>query len=308
MVQVNLTSKASLFPSTDYAGNVIRFGLIDVKPIETVRIVKKFGIKFKEIVRTLTYPTTSIQSFDELVTFQNKLIFDTISVPKRFDSKELVRIFSEYAIKRYEKDRELKGIIQEIKEARNICKPLLSFILLIKTRYESKRDDLLETEAKVFLNSNFPLSFYSKFVEFDSLFYSFLKILERIVRMYELYAFTVRGDFRKYQRTIDEMKKKISPMLDVMDDCFISMLRLKRYVVIWNSENYKEIFSPKFLDIEKVDFHEFKELSRDFNDNLKKAKEYLLHYDPEFLCKEINFNEQTAKIFSKLITLPVKAE
>jgi hypothetical protein len=275
---------------------------MDIKPIEVVETIKRFGLKFKKVTRTFE-SLKPVKSYEDLVTFQNEAVFNTIEIPEWFDAEKLVRISSQHSIESYEKDIELKNAVENVRTSERKGRPLLSFIQFMKHRFESERDYYLGLEAERFLNSNFPLSFYNKFVVFNNLYWDFLCILEDRVRWHEFRASSARN-FLMYQKRIAEMKTEIGPIVDKLDKCIFSLICLKKYVVVWNSKDYNEIFSPKFLNINNIDFSKFEKLYNNFSIELRETKELLLHYNPEILHKEIDSKDYTTKMFGKLVTLP----
>lgn len=292
----------SASPIADYSGSALRFGLMNIKPVEVSETIKKFGLKFKKVTRVFEL-SRPVESFEDLVILQNKAVFNVIEIPKWFNAKELIDVFSRRSIERYERDAELKNALEELKASKRKGKSLLSFIQFIRHRFEKEKDYYIELEAEIFLNSNFPFSLYSKFVAFDNLFYDMLRILEKRVGWYELTASSARNFFM-YQRRIGEMKKEIGPLIDKFDECVFSLACLKKYMLIWNAKNYDEIFEPKFLDIKNVDFTRFEELYDIFSNKLREAKGYLLNFDSSILNREIYEDECTREIFNKLINLP----
>ena len=289
-------------PSIGYSGSALRYGLVDIRPIRVVETIKRFGLKFQRVTRTFESLRPS-RSFADLVTFENEAIFGTIEIPKWFDAEKLVKTFSQHSIESYENDTELKEAVESVRKAQRKGRPLLSFVQLINNRFESKRDHYLEIEAKKFLNSNFPLSFYNKLVVFDNTYFTFLKVLEDAVRLCEFRA-SVARNFDMYKKKINEMKRYISPILDQVDDCSFSYSRLKKYVSIWNSRDYKEIFDPKFLDMKNVDSSIFDKLCNDYSTKLIETRQNLLRYSPEYLQKELDSDKSTKNMFSKLVMLP----
>ena len=289
-------------PSIGYSGSTLRYGLVDIKPIRVVETIKRFGLKFQRVTRRFESLEPS-KSFEDLVTFNNEAIFSTIGIPKWFDAEKLANTFSQHSIESYENDTELKEAVENVRKAERKGRPLLSFVQLMKHKIESMRDQFLEIEAERFLSSNFPLSYYNKLVVFDNTYYAFLKILEDTVRLYEFRASFARN-FKMYEKKINEMKRYISPVLDQMDNCFFSYGRLKKYVVIWNSKDYEEIFHPKFLDIKNVDSSEFEKLRSDYSTKLIETRQFLLHYSPEYLHKELDSDESTTNMFSRIVMLP----
>lgn len=292
--------------STDYSGSVLRFGLVEIKPIEVVETVKRFGIKFKRTFRTFESLQPS-QSFSDFVTLNNEIIFAKIDIPDWFEARKLVEIYSQRSIESYEKDTELKKAIEELRKSKKerIGKPLLSFVRFVMNRFESKREQFLETEAERFLTSNFPLSFYKKFVVLHNTFYDFLKVLENLVRIHEFRARYSRG-FLMYSRYIEAMKREIRPILDQMDTCLFLFSCLKKYVTVWNAKSYDDIYEgPEFLDIKKLDYSNFEQLNNDFKMKLAETRKFLLNYDPNILQKELKLeNDPTAKMFGALLMLP----
>lgn len=288
--------------STGYPQSALRFGLTGIKPIEVVETVKKFGIKFRRVTRTFEQLNPS-KSFSDLVVFENEAIFNSIALPKWVDADKLIRIFSDRSISNYEKDTELKQAIEEVRKAERKGRPLLSFTQFMKRRFESHRSDYLEVEAETFLNSNFPLSFYNKLVVSDNTYYDFIKIIESIVRMDEFRA-SVARNFQMYEKIIDGMKKRISPLIDTVDKCSFHNARLKKFVTVWNSKDYDEILKPRFLDINKLDFSEFETVYNDFGRQLKETRAVLLNYNPEIFKKELDSKEPTNEMFAKLVMLP----
>jgi len=288
--------------SSGYSESALRFGLMDIKPIQVIETIKKFGVKFRRITRTFESLEPS-KSFSDLVYFDNEAIFGSIETPEWFDARELIKVYSQHSIEGFEKDTDLQREIENVREAERKGRPLLSFTQYVRQRFESQIDKYLEIEAHRFLASNFPFSVYNKFVVLDNTYSDFLKILEDIVRMHEFRASTSRN-FRMYEKRLGEMKREISPLIEQFDKCAFSCSRLKKYISVWNSRDYKEIFYPDFLDIKNVDFSVFEKLSENSNTQLVETRQLLLRYKPEFLHKEFDLKDPTTKMFGKLVMLP----
>jgi len=288
----------------DDSGSVLRFGLIDIKPVEVVETIKRCGVKFQRTTRYFESLKPS-QSYEDFVTLINKVIFTKIDVPSKFEVDQLVKLSTQKSVMRYESDTELKNAIEELRNSSKIGRPLLNFTLFVKNRFETKREVYLESEAMRFLNSNFPLSFFNKFVIFDNTFFDFLKVLEKIVRWYELRATTSRN-FRMYSKQISEMKKILSPLIDQIDRCLFDVSCLKNYILVWNSDSYEEILEePKFLDFGKINPSKFNELSNEFETRLTEIRGLLLEFDTQIFQKEPRLeNEFTEKMFAKLTMMP----
>lgn len=297
-----MTFNISSTPSIDYSGSSLRFGLLDIKPIEVVETVKKLGMKFR-IVKRGFEQLKAPQTYSELVTFQHQTIINSLRIPDWFDADRLIKEFSQRSIETYENDVEFKKAIDELKKADRKDRPLTSFVQFAKNRFESEMELYLDIEAERFMNSNLPLSFYNKFVLFDNTYYDFIKILKKKVRRYESLA-NVSRNFDMYRKKIREMKSAISPLIGQIDVCFLEVLRLKKYVTIWNSKDYNEIQNPKFLDINNLNYSEFENLFNSYNAKLTETRRFLAKSDEEMLQRHLYpIENATKEVFSRLITI-----
>lgn len=288
--------------STNYCGSALRFGLVDINPIEVAETIKRFGLKFRRISRRFE-PLNPSQSFPDWITFQNEAIFAKIDVPNWFEVERLVKLYSQTSVQRYEKDTEMKEAIEKVRKSKRIEGPLLSFTSFMRNRFESRREKYLEVEATRFLTSNFPLSFYNRFVILDNTYYAFLRVLENTVRRYEFLARYARN-FRMYSKHIEEMKRAITPLLEQVESCFFLGSCLKKYVMIWNTKNYEKIEGPEFLDIRNIDYSKFEQLNNELKTKLTETRRLILKYDPNVLQKKLSLENETAKMFGKLVMLP----
>lgn len=285
-----------------YSQSALRFGLMDIKPIQVVDTIKQFGVKFRRITRTFESLAPS-KSFDDLIYFENEAILGSMDTPDWFKAEELIKIYSQRSIDNYKNDKELQKEIENLRKTERKGRPLLSFAEFMIRRFESEREHYLEMEAHRFLNSNFPLAFYNKLAVLDNTFYDFIKIVKEIVRLHEFRAAYSR-DFNMYEKKINEMKKELGPIIDQFDKCSFACTRLKKYINIWNAKGYEEIFYPKFLDINKVDFSVFEKLSNEANMKLRETRGFLLRYDPKCLQTNLDSENPTKKMFGQLVMLP----
>lgn len=289
-------------PLSEHSGSALRFGLLNMKPIQVTETVKKSGLKFR-ITSTRFESPQSPKSFEELAKLQNEAILSTIDIPDWFEFNKLVDVYSKRSISRYNEDEELQEMIESIKNSERKGRPLLNFIQFMIKRFEAEKDNFVKIEANRFLRSNFPLSFYTKFVVYDKTYYDLLKVLERIVRLHEFQATRARS-FTMYKKKINELKGKISPILDNLDQCVFACSSLKKFLMIWNSKEYGEVTNPKFLYIGNVDKIELHRLSTIFNNKIREVKGFLLHYDPNVLLKQIDSTDDTTQMLGKLLMFP----
>lgn len=295
---------------TGYPTSVLRYGLIDVKPLEIREIVKRAGVKFLRVSRVLKHDLESYKSYSDFITSNNQAIFDTIPIPKWSAAEELVKIYSERSIRNYEADTEFKNAAEALRQGVKDAISLSSFINFVLQRLESRMADSLESEAERFLNSNLQLSFFSKFVVLDYTLVDYLKAMKQMVRHYEIRSMMprARSEFRMFSKVMMEMKGKIAPVIDQMDVCLLSYIRLDRYIELWKSESYDELFKSKFLDIRKLDYSAFNELDEIFKIKHTEARKFLLGIDPKIFHSEVRLGDDpTAKMFSKLFNSPLPA-
>lgn len=284
-----------------YQQSSLRFGLIDLKPIEISESYTLGNVRFRARERKLEH-SKPISSYGDLVTFENNAIFNSFSIPKRFNAQELIDYFSKNSIDRFERDTELKQEVENLKR-RDRQRPYTSFVQFMKERFESRRENYLEIEAERFLSSNFPLSFFNKFTVFNNTYYDFLKITHDIVRSHEFLAAHARS-FQMYRKNISVMQRELSPLIDKLDKCSFACGRLKKYVTVWNVESLEEMSEPALFDFKKVDVAEFGQLNDDFKLKLKELRVVLLEQDEGILRKSIDLEDSTAKLFSRLLVMP----
>jgi hypothetical protein len=284
-----------------YPQNSLRYGLLDIKPVEITENTKLGNIKFK-VTRTKLEPTRPVETFEELVTHENTDIFASITIPDRFNIPKLIESFSKRSIDRFEKDSELQQEIENMKRL-DRGKPFYNFISFMKERFEKERDDRLAVESQRFLMSNLPLSVFNKFVVYDNTYYDFLRTTQDIVRTYEFLANHSRNSLM-YSKRISAMQHELGPLLDKFDNCSYAITRLKKYITVWNAESYDDLTWPKFFDVEKLNTLEFEQLSNDFSQRLREMRVALLECDPNILKKTINSNEPTTKMIGNLLIMP----
>lgn len=289
--------------SIGYSGSSLRFGLLDLKPVELRETIKRAGIKFQTIVRRFD-SIKSPATYNDMILNQNEAIFASISVPKWFDSEKLTKEYTRFANENYEQDTEFKNAVENIKKSKGkIGKPLLSFVVLAKNKFNSEIDSYFEVESDRFIRSNLPLSFYNSLTSFDDTYQKFLMILENRVRHFEFRAQCARN-FQMYEKIIAGMKKNIGPVIDQVDATFLQYFRLKHYLSIWNSKNYQEIIDPKYIDIKNFDYQEFTRIANDYYASLNQTRNILLSESSSLLVDNSPKEDITRNLFNDLLTLP----
>jgi hypothetical protein len=284
-----------------YPQNSLRLGLIDIKPVEITEKTKLGNLKVT-VTKTKLQPTGPINTFEELVTLENDQIFHTISIPDRFGAQELIDTFSKRSSDKFHKDTELQTEIENLKRA-DRRRPFYSFLQFMESRFEKEKLGRLDIEAKRFLTSNLPLSFYNKFTVYDNTYHDFLNVTQSIIRPHEFLANCSRNS-QMYARRISAMQRELGPLIDKFDQCSFAYTRLKKYVTVWNAETYEELNWPKFLNLESLNLTEFEHLSSDFNLKLKEMRMALLEHNPNFLQKNIDSKDPTTKMIGNLLAMP----
>jgi hypothetical protein len=105
-----------------YPQNSLRFGLIDIKPVEITENTKLGNIRFK-VTKTKLEPTKPVNTFEELVTADNNAVFTSISIPRKFKIPDLIKAFTNASVKRFEEDNELLSFSE-------IISPPISYITI----------------------------------------------------------------------------------------------------------------------------------------------------------------------------------
>jgi len=284
-----------------YPQNSLRFGLLDIKPVEITENTKLGNIRFK-VTKTKLEPTKPVNTFEELVTADNTEIFTSVSIPEKFKIPDLIKAFANMSLKRFENDVELQQEIKNMNRS-DRGKPFYNFISFMKHRFEKEKNGRLDIEAQRFLMSNLPLTFYNKFAVFDSVYYDFLRTVQEIVRAHEFAAQYSRSN-QMYAKKIVAMQHELDPIINKFDECSYAYSRLKKYIIIWNAESLNELNWPKFLDINKIEATEFEQLSKEFDVKLKEMKNILLEQASNVSCKIVDANEPTAKMIRNILLMP----
>jgi hypothetical protein len=214
---------------------------------------------------------------------------------------KLANLYTEDLIQDYKNDEEIRQVLENMKKQKRKERPFLSFMEFMKERFEAKRSHFLEIEAKTFLNSNLPLSFYSKIVVHINTYYEFLKIVEHIVRINETKACLARNS-QLYYRHIQRMKQEIGPIIDKMDAITFSLDCLKKFVKVWNCSDYDELFKSTFLDMEKIDSSGLEQVTREYYSKLKESRGFLLQHDPYVFQRALTSDPNTSKMFGQILS------
>ncbi|MDR0471339.1 MAG: hypothetical protein LBH79_06420 [Nitrososphaerota archaeon] len=281
-----------------YPQNSLRFGLLDLKPVEITEDVKFGNVRCK-VTKTKLEPTKPVSTFEELVTADNNMIFNSISIPERFNVSDLVKAFTDRSVKLFEEDKALQQEIENTKRLdRN--RPFYTFVSFMKQRFEKERDNRLALDAKRFLMSNLPLTFYNQLTRFDNTCYDFLKFIQNTTRIYEYRAKYSRNS-KMFTKIIKNMQSELGPIINKFDECAYACTRLRRYVIIWNADTTGDLNWPKFLDIKKIEISEFEQLNQEFNTKLHEIRLMLLNDDTEVLCKISNTPNSTVNMIGNLL-------
>lgn len=309
-----MTFTSGATTSLGYSSSTLRFGLMDIKPVEVKETFKRWGMKFRRV--GIRYePLRPTESYEDFMILTNSNILSRIPLPERFEQKKLVDMFTKAAVKQYNNDKEFQAAVAQLKEkrAKDSGKSLTSFVSFMKGRFERELQGYFESEAASFMKSNFPLSFFSKLTLMDNTYLAFLMITERIVRRCEILA-TLPGTRRpadSLKSRVEEMKRVLSPIIGMMDECEDSYFSIKRYVTIWNAEDYGDIANPEFLDKAKLDPKSFTELQATYLNSLSSARTTLFQlsklYAPEAFEMKIDFSDPTIRLLSRLlVTCPME--
>jgi hypothetical protein len=284
--------------------SALRYSLLNVKPIPFQDIVRIKGQSYTR--RGIRYipdgstPQTNFENLQDFIAFRYEQIFEKMPMPERFSKEQLLEHFQNKAIDYVNKDKELK---EQIEQGHG----LLGIVQFFKGRFKKEIDSRYSVEANRFLNSNLPLSFFSRTSMFTDTYEKYLDVIERVVRRHELLqnlpGVRDKGKASKVQMSI--MKRKLAPIIDQMDICTIESLSLRLYVSIWSANDIKEIEEPHFLDIKKLESAYFEEYCLSYEKAQKNTRRIIYElskeYYPELMSQYVVSSSSTADMLGKLL-------
>lgn len=288
-----LTSSISTISSS-----AINFAFTEIHPIEKRAVVEKLGIDQKRIDINQAF-----KSFSDYCYFQNETIIYGIKIPDRFDSTKLIELFSRQWSTLDDDENEL---VKKLSSKNNNADFLYDVTVNLRETTQKYAKDLINEYAKDSINSDFPFSFFLNFVTFNKLKMAFLEHAEKVIRRYRNYYRTNEPHSKKAH--FQEMKRSLSPCLELFSDVLLDQERLLTYVNLWNSETYDDLSKDKFITMTKLDEKELMKLQNKFEAGILEFNKILFdvrmpYTPPESLMPLIDFGNPISIAFSNLLSI-----
>jgi hypothetical protein len=288
--------------------SALRYGLLKIKPIPVEDSVKIKGIKYKrtgirfEQEDEQTKEKSEFEKYEDFINYRYGQIFSRMPIPEKFSKEKLVEHFITEAIHRTKNDKEFVEHLEQ-KE-----KSLFEYVSFLKQRFDSKMESYYRAEAAGFINSNLPMSFFTKSSMFINTYERYLTLVKRVVRRFEIRSHRpgVRNQFRTTEQELKAMQKELSPVIDKMDLCSSEYSSLNLYVILWSADSIEQIDEPKFIDYNRIDQVFFEEFSMTYSNELKQVRKMLNEmsksYEPDLFNKQTEQESSTTLMLGKLLS------
>ena len=286
-------------PQIDNCASGLRFGLLDVEPFEETKIVKRLGVRYREIIRGLK-PT---ESFNDFITFNTHAVLRVFRMPAGFDQDKLAELITARRIKDYEADTEFKKVVERIEKTKGrtsvALKGLVQFFL---DRRKAKLDEMFQAYAAMFLNSDFPMSLITDFTDFEATNTAALEFIAAVVRRYSTIMSLpeLRSNFEKYRRAFDKMKFALSSVIDQMEVASFREQAMRWYLLISNAKDSNSIFEIESLSISRTDEQELKRLQWEFKKESASLRKLVMQVNVDYF-RPLTEESELKSMFGEMV-------
>lgn len=298
-----------LSPSEGTFLSALRYGLSPIKPIEEV-YVKKIG-RFKLVHKITRLVPKQRYSYKDYLALFYEDVLNGISTPPKFEEeviyKQLIQRSLDTVKKLGLKDRVER--LEELKEATSMSSVAEKHDILIDLTKElttlMNREELSRYYVNKFFNSsNFQLSYFGELMRGSQTYKKFLNLMEYELRILRGFVrASMQRSVRSAMTTHKERRRQLRPIVDASDSFRTASMTLKIYVEICNSKSVKQLFEPKPLDANKLEKQEFQRLLSIYVSRLDYLRDKIFERKPELFTLRIDFNQPTANMWKKMITL-----
>jgi hypothetical protein len=288
------------------SASALRVGLLEIRPIEQIETIKRWGIRFRRISRGLE-PSGPIESVEEHVAFVNRAVVDNIVIPNRFNGDAIVDYLNKRSISFLRQEKDLQQQIEKLHAARNRREglgALYSFIVFMQERNKALEGSYLKVQARRFLSSDFPLSFFSDYVVFEDTWDNYLALIAKIVGRHDKLSQLprARSEYRIYSRVVFDLKRALSPFIDQMDLCLFRRVSLNTYLDVCNANTLEEISKHERASMGRLDAAEFQRLYDDFRMANRDALRLFMKQDLQPFEAPLGSDESTRLLKGVLMT------
>jgi len=253
----------------------LRYGLINVEPFEETKIVKKFGIKFRE----RRWGLKPSESFHDFLRFNTEAVIESIALPSHLDRIALAKMIAEKRIDAFEKDVEFKKVLEKVEATKTRqgigLRKLVEFFV---DREKTRVDNTFTWYAKFFLASDLPLSFITDFTDFETTYMASLELILSIVRRsaMRMELPETKSNFQKYQRAFNQMKFTLSPIIDQMENAVFRAQALEWYILLSNAKTTETAFEFETIEKSRMDSNELERLHWEFRQDSMRLRKLIM--------------------------------
>jgi hypothetical protein len=285
----------------DNSSSGLRYGLLDVEPFEETKIVKKFGVKYRETIRGLK-PT---ESFNAFIKFNTGAVLGSFQMPSGLDQDEVSKLIAERRIKDYESDTELTKVLEHIEKTRsrsNVGHVLKEIVQFFLDRRKSTLDSMFEGYASMFMHSDFPMSLIADFTDFEATYLAALELIQAIVRKHSALMGLpeLHSNFTKYLRAFDRMKFALSPIIEQIEVSSFKEQSLRWFMILSNAKDAGSIFDGEFLSRAKTNPDELKRLHWEFQTESTALRKLVMQADVNYF-KPLTEDNELKSTFDEMV-------
>jgi hypothetical protein len=282
--------------------SVLRFGFANLQPISIKKTVQKWGLKLTTISWQLRSErrTDFIESYPTYVAFLNDSVMKKVKLPENIESHALAQAMTKRTIEQFEKDKELKSVLVKVEKEKDSAKPFLEFVRFLRKRFDEERAKTVQAKAEMFTSSNLPFSLFTNLVMSNEIFEGFLDVMHKKINLYEsVWLYKFRNDPVRFKKKFQEMKDSLAPLFDVMELSSFSQKCLSTLIFAYNCANVESLSSTDFIDIKRIDYQQFEQLSAEFSSSLELCTSTILRMEPNSFSKLPR--TELGKVFSQAL-------
>lgn len=296
-----MTASTAFFGPVDSI-SALRCGFASLKPISVKETIRRWGLKLTTIRWQFEGSVNNddwVKNYPSYVRLLNNAVFERVKLPETVDSQKLEDMLTKTSIERFEKDHELKSALSKVESEKENAGPFVTFTRFLRKRLEEKRSEAVQGKADLFMHSNLPFSYFSNLVMSSEVYEGFLDALLRKLSLYESVWFKrAYNNPEQFKRKFQEMQTSLSPLFDVMERTVFAEKCLSVLVL---GSNCKEssLFSVDFLDVKKIDYGQFEQLSHAFDSTLNSCVSLIVSMEPNAFSRLPNTDLN--RVFSELL-------
>lgn len=264
--------------------NALRCGFASLKPISITKTVRLFGLRMKTIEWRFQREEGNadlIKSYPTYVKFLNDSVMQKVTLPQRINPIALSDLLTKESQEAFDKDLALKSTLREAEAETTSARPFLKVIKFLRKRYDDQKAESISGKTGLFAHSNLPFSFFTDLVMAEEIYGGFLDTMQRKTGLYETVWLRKYADnSRLFGMKFQEMKDSLAPLFDVAQQSSFLQKCLTVLVVASNCDSVESLSSLEFVDVDRVDSEQFKQLSSELRSTLDRCASTVLSMEP----------------------------